>query len=260
MYRGHWSRCQVREVAHRIKFLQKSERERVIRLNRIRSQERELALMKRIPTKEFAGFEKLRLNNNVRIIQRMWRTSKHSTKQSKKETKNRLLSQTPPKFNIIERISTDLQLIRESARPVLRADIAYKVDVDAVGLSELMERVRSAAASKNNDSRRLGDLNVPAAVNSGLEGKINNDDRRTAVPNGGGGMRQKYQDLFESRQKVSVLIDQYRDSYDSLKRTQVRYVNCYYYSVLLSLYLFFLSFVSLIAYILWVTRNLFCPT
>ena len=234
--RGKQTRGQVNEAAERIRFLRKIEVERLERLKRIRSQERELALLRMMPAAEFASFEKLRQASCARILQRMWRITRATAGKSRKDTlkqqkqsKKRLTTDLPkvknPVDELVTSIVSDLEAVRRKTRPPLRSEVAYEVDVDAVGLSELLERVKARVQAKRESDQSLPAELIPKSTRSDGSQAAPGDARVSEhAPSGrgsGGGLRRKYQELFESRQKASVMLQNYHESFESHKRNQV---------------------------------------
>ena len=77
--RGYLTRLRCGGELLRAKDRRKDEVERLARLRRIRTKERELALLRKVPVTSYLNMEKLRQDNSAKILQRAYRSYLKST-------------------------------------------------------------------------------------------------------------------------------------------------------------------------------------
>jgi hypothetical protein len=67
------TRKKVKVAAEIIRSVEQLESDRRQRLSRIRTQERELALLKQLPAAEYVNYDRLRQHTSAKLLQRTWK-------------------------------------------------------------------------------------------------------------------------------------------------------------------------------------------
>lgn len=201
MYRGKVEREAVRKASSRIKEIEAQEKERRGRLQRIKAQERELLILSRMPAVEYMNYDRVKQTSSAKVLQRCWRKVSRAKKKIKsdEEFRESVDSGNNSAASIVKRMYDDVQLLKSRGldRSLLRSETAFQVDIDAIGLSELMERIKTTASEKQKEAKAM---------------EIGKDD---------GGLRRKYQELYERRQMAAVMTESFHASEEQRKRAQV---------------------------------------
>lgn len=95
----------------------------------------------------------------------------------------------------------DVELMRARGKqPRMHSDIALHIEMDAIGLSELMERVKNSASERARESSSAESKGLPS--------------------NSDGGLRRKYQELYERRQMAAVMVESFHETAEQRRREQ----------------------------------------
>lgn len=219
VYRGKKTRESVREASSRIKEVEEQEKERRARLQRIKMQERELLILRQLPAEEYLDYDRVRQTSSARLLQRTWRRVARGGKNTKgvsgtaeiqgvktatasdaKIKREKESSQGNFVAKVTQRMQQDAELLRESGhRAKLRSDIAMQIDMDSIGLSELMERVKASASERQREEAIKERKDQPCKAD---------------------GVRKKYQELYERRQMAAVMIESFQESAEQRARDQ----------------------------------------
>lgn len=193
-----------RRGAHGVYLNRGEDADRSKRLSRIRRQEQELALLKKLPAKEFVSFNQVRRVHASKAIQRWWRRRGSRTRAAS------VAALTPVAAAVTE---ADVATCRSLARKVMAQAhttpssqfslTASKANYETMDLVLIMDRIKAKCAE-----RRAEDV-VADKIRGPVEG---------GGP--GGGARSKYQELFDARVRADTCLEDFNALMESEQRSQ----------------------------------------
>jgi hypothetical protein len=168
--------------------------DRARRISRIRRQEQELALLKKLPAKEFISFNQVRRTHASKTIQRWWRRRESREGQRADITPAPVVAPPSEALSDADRAASRAlarKVVAEAAPLTSSEARPAKPSCDSMDLVLIMDRIKARCAEKRS---RGG---APSEPGPGGEGGQ------------GGEARSRYQELFDARVQAEAGLDDF---------------------------------------------------
>jgi hypothetical protein len=219
--RGKLQRKSYKKTSSRLSRRLTQEKERSVRLRRIRAQEKELAILRHLPVQDFLNFDKLRKGGCAKIIQRFWRKKRLTVLHKRVVNDNKLMRVEALRADddrAVCRLQETLKSIRDSSSLEENPDdgmldYSNRGYPDAMKLMELLDRIKESAKQKHAEREYYN-----------LQRKEETTKKLDTLPmqyEAKSNPRKKYSDYFQSRQQVSVIVEDYMIERENWRRDQL---------------------------------------